>query len=71
MSLVRWFWAFCEKSVLARKMGQNERIFVCLSTLIGKIEANKIAESFPTYQLSLSKFDRMDPSYQTSKAKIR
>ena len=32
-------------------MGQNERIFVCLSSSIGKMEANKIAESFPTYRI--------------------
>ena len=51
MSLLCLFWAFFEKSVLARKMGQNERIFVCLSSSIGKIEANIIAESFPTYRI--------------------
>ena len=51
MSLARWFWAFFQKSVLARKMGQNERIVVCLSSSIGKMEANKIALSFPTYRI--------------------
>ena len=51
MSLARWFWAFFEKSILARKMDQNERFFVFLSSSIGKMEANKIAESFPTYRI--------------------
>ena len=32
-------------------MGQNERLFVFLSSLICKMEANKVAESFPTYQI--------------------
>ena len=38
------FELFFEKSVLSRKMGQNERFFVCLFSSIGKMEANKIAE---------------------------
>ena len=32
-------------------MGQNEHIFVFLSSSIGKMEANKIAESFATYRI--------------------
>ena len=52
MSLVHWFWAFFEKkNVLARKMRKNERIFVCLSSSIGMMKANKIPESFPTYRV--------------------
>jgi hypothetical protein len=39
---------------------------------IGKMKADKTAKSFPTYRiLVFSKFDRLDPSYQTSKARIR
>ena len=38
MSLARWFWVFFEKNVLVRKMGQNERIFVCLYSPIDKME---------------------------------
>ena len=35
---------------------------------IGKMKADKTAKSFPTYRiLVFSKFDRLDPSYQTSK----
>ena len=45
------FVIFFDKSVLARKMGKNERIFVLLSSSIGKMEANKIAESFQTYRI--------------------
>ena len=45
------FERFLEKSVLKRKMVQNERFFVFLSTWKGKMEANKIAESFPTYPI--------------------
>ena len=54
-------------------MGQNERIFVCLSFSINldKIEANKIAESFPTYRILAFKFDSLDATYKTSKARIR
>ena len=32
-------------------MGENERISVCLSSLISKMDANKITESFPTYRI--------------------
>ena len=35
-------------------MRQNERIFVCLFSLIGKMKANKIGESF--FNLSNSRF---------------
>ena len=52
MSLARWFWAFFAKNFLARKMSQNERIFDFLSFSMDKMESNKIAESFPTYQIS-------------------
>ena len=41
------FW----KDILARKMSRNERIFMFLSSSIGKMETNKIAESFPTFQI--------------------
>ena len=39
-------------------MGQNERIVVCLSSSIGKIDPS-----------CLSKFDKFDPSYQKSEKK--
>ena len=35
------------------------------------MKANKNAESFQPIEFSLSKFDSLDPTYQTSKAKIR
>ena len=39
--------------------------------LIGKMKADKTAKSFPIYRiLVFLKFDRLDPSYQTSKARI-
>ena len=39
---------------------------------IGKMKADETAKSFPTYQiLVFSKFDILDPTYQTSKARIR
>ena len=39
---------------------------------IGKMKADKTAKSFPTYRiLVFSKFDSLDPTYQTSKARIR
>ena len=50
MSLARWFWAFFEKSDFARKMDQNDR-FLVFSSSISKMEANKIAKSFPTYRI--------------------
>ena len=54
MSLARWFWAFFEKSFLARKMGQNERFFVFSFSSIRKMKANKKYHVFSN--LSNSRF---------------
>ena len=36
-----------------------------------KMKANENAESFQPIEFSLSKFGNLDPTYQTSKARIR
>ena len=52
-------------------MGQNERIFVFLTSSIRKMKANKVAEFFQLIEFSISKFDRLYPIYQTSKARMQ
>ena len=72
MSLGRSFLAFLEKLFLMCKISKKRtqfRAFIAFS--IGKMYANKIAGSFQSIEFSLSKFDSLDPTYQTSKARIR
>ena len=67
MSLARWFWAFFffwKKKVFCLVKWAKTNAFSSIS----KMKADKTAKSFPTYRiLVFSKFDRLDPSYQTSK----
>ena len=66
MSLARWFWAFFfwKKKVFCLVKWVKTNAF----SSIGKMKADKTAKSFPTYRiLVFSKFDSLDPTYQTSK----
>ena len=75
MSLARWFWAF----FFFWKKRKKKKVFCLVKwdktnafSSIGKMKADKTAKSFPTYRiLVFSKFDSFDPSYPTSKARIR
>ena len=73
MSLARWFWAsfFLKKKLFCLVNWAKTKLTNAFSS-IGKIKADKTAKSFPTYRiLVFSKFDSLDPSYQTSKERIQ
>ena len=44
---------------------------IFLRPQLGKMNLIKMLNLFQPIEFSLSKFDRLDPSYQTSKARIR
>ena len=69
MSLARWFWAFFffEKKVFCHVKWVKTNNF----SSIGTMKLIKMLNLFQPIEFSLSKFDRLDPSYQTSKARIR
>ena len=70
MSLARWFWAFFffwKKRVFCFVKWAKTNAFVFP---IGKMKLINMLNLFQPIEFSLSKFDRLDPSYQTSKARI-
>ena len=69
MTLARWFWAcfFFEKKVFWLVKWAKTNAF----SSIGKMKLIKMLNYFQPIEFSLSKFDSLDPTYQTSKTRVR